>query len=104
MLDYLGYGTRWARVSQWRTAHRSDAVVDQPAGLEVGRASVTVARSGAVIEIRDALGNVYRPMDRQPAAKSAGSSSVGTEGTVSTYDYEPTVRLQTRSIQRPDNP
>jgi glucose-fructose oxidoreductase len=101
LLDYLGYGTT---LGTWY--HNGDkpievtCVVDQPEGLEVDEQSVTVARYRrglSVLETR--WGTFTDPWTIQPQPK-CGFVIVGTEGTVATYDYEPTVRLQTR--ERPE--
>ncbi|MDB5322293.1 MAG: Gfo/Idh/MocA family oxidoreductase [Phycisphaerales bacterium] len=97
MLDYLGYGTT---LGTWY--HRGEkpidvtAVVDQPEGLEVDEQSVTVARYWrGLSKFETRWGTFTDPWIMQPQPK-CGFVIVGMEGTVSTYDYEPTVRLQTR--------
>ena len=97
LLDYLGYGTT---LGTWY--HNGEkpievtCVVDQPKGLEVDEQSVTVARYKRGLSILETRwGTFTDPWMIQPQPK-CGFVIVGTEGTVATYDYEPTVRLQTR--------
>jgi glucose-fructose oxidoreductase len=97
LLDYLGYGTT---LGTWY--HGGEApievtcVVDQPEGLEVDEHSVTVARyRRGLSKFETRWGTFTDPWTLQPQPK-CGFVIVGTEGTISSYDYEPTVRLQTR--------
>jgi glucose-fructose oxidoreductase len=97
LLDYLGYGTT---LGTWY--HGGEApievtcVVDQPEGLEVDEHSVTVARyRGGLSKFETRWGTFTDPWTLPPQPK-CGFVIVGTEGTISSYDYEPTVRLQTR--------
>jgi len=98
LLDYLGYGTT---LGTWYHGGEKPidvtCVVDQPAGLEVDEQSVTVARyRRGLSKFETRWGTFTDPWIVQPQPK-CGFVIVGTEGTVSTYDYEPTVRLQTRA-------
>jgi predicted dehydrogenase len=97
LLDYLGYGTT---LGTWY--HGGEApmevtcVVDQPEGLEVDEHSVTVARyRRGLSKFETRWGTFTDPWTLQPQPK-CGFVIVGTEGTISSYDYEPTVRLQSR--------
>jgi glucose-fructose oxidoreductase len=98
LLDYLGYGTT---LGTWY--HGGEApievtcVVDQPEGLEVDEHSVTVARyRRGLSKFETRWGTFTDPWTLQPQPK-CGFVIVGTEGTISSYDYEPTVRLQSRA-------
>lgn len=97
MLDYLGYGTT---LGTWYHGNRKPievtAVVDQPVGLEVDEHSVTIARySSGLSKFETRWGTFTDPWTLQPQPK-CGFVIKGTDGTVSSYDFEPTVRLQTR--------
>jgi len=72
-------------------------VVDEPAGLEVDEHSVTIARYDCGLsKFETRWGTFTDPWTLQPQPK-CGFVIVGTDGTLSSYDYEPTVRLQTRA-------
>jgi glucose-fructose oxidoreductase len=96
MLDYLGYGTT---LGTWYLNGKSPievtAVVDQPAGLEVDEHSVTIARyETGLSKFETRWGTFTDPWTLQPQPK-CGFVLVGTKGTISSYDYEKTVRVQT---------
>ncbi|HQH73064.1 MAG TPA: Gfo/Idh/MocA family oxidoreductase, partial [bacterium] len=97
LLDYLGYGTT---LGTWyhhgRAPLEVTCVVDKPPGLEVDEHSVTVARyEKGLSTFQTRWGTFTDPWTLQPQPK-CGFVIVGTEGTLSSYDYEPTVRMQTR--------
>ena len=96
--DYLGYGTT---LGTWFMSGRSPievtAVVDRPAGLEVDEHSLVVARyATGLSKFETRWGTFTDPWKLQPQPK-CGFVVVGTHGTVSSYDFEPTVRLQTEA-------
>lgn len=98
LLDYLGYGTT---LGTWyhngAAPSEVSAMVDQPAGLEVDEQSVTIARYATGLStFQTRWGAFTDPWTLQPQPK-CGFVINGTEGTVSSYDYEPTVRVQTRA-------
>jgi len=98
LLDYLGYGTT---LGTWYHGGRAPievtAVVDRPAGLEVDEHSVTIARyAGGLSKFETRWGAFTDPWTIQPQPK-CGFVIVGSEGTISSYDYEPTIRVQTRA-------
>ena len=71
LLDYLGYGTT---LGTWYMDGRAPievtATVDQPQGLEVDEHCIAVARyERGSVEIRDALGHLYRPLDSATPAQ-----------------------------------
>jgi predicted dehydrogenase len=98
LLDYLGYG---ATLGTWYHGGRAPievtAVVDRPASLEVDEHSITIARyAGGLSKFETRWGAFTDPWTIQPQPK-CGFVIVGTEGTISSYDYEPTIRVQTRA-------
>lgn len=97
MLDYLGYGTTGAT---WFNGGEAPievtAIVDEPPGLEVDEQSVTVARyEKGLSSFQTRWGTFTDPWTLQPQPK-CGFVVVGTEGTISFYGSEQTVRMQTR--------
>ena len=97
LLDYLGYGTT---LGTWFMNGRSPievtATVDQPQGLEVDEHSITVARyDTGLSKFETRWGTFTDPWTHQPQPK-CGFVIVGSAGTISSYDYEKTVRVQTR--------
>jgi predicted dehydrogenase len=98
LLDYLGYGVT---LGTWYLGGRAPlevtCVVDEPAGLEVDEHSVTVARyEFGLSKFETRWGTFTDPWTHQTQPK-CGFVIAGTAGTVSAYDYEPTVRVQTRA-------
>jgi glucose-fructose oxidoreductase len=72
-------------------------VVDETPGLEVDEHSITVARyERGLSKFETRWGTFTDPWTLQPQPK-CGFVLVGTEGTISSYDFEPTVRVQTRA-------
>lgn len=98
LLDYLGYGTT---LGTWYQGGRKPievtCVVDAPEGLEVDEHSITVARyEHGLSKFETRWGTFTDPWTHQPQPK-CGFVLVGTEGTLSSYDFEPGVRIQTRA-------
>ena len=98
MLDYLGYGTT---LGTWFQGGRKPlevtAVVDRPEGLRVDEHSITVARyAHGLSKFETRWGTFTDPWVLQPQPK-CGFVIVGTEGTISAYDYDSTIRLQTHA-------
>ena len=96
LLDYLGYGTT---LGTWyhggAVPIEVTAVAHVPAGLEVDEQSVTVARYAAGLSTyQTRWGTFTDPWTLQPQPK-CGFVIKGTAGTISSYDYEPVVHLQT---------
>lgn len=96
LLDYLGYGTT---LGTWfmngAAPIEVTCVVDEPAGLEVDEHSVTIARyRRGLSSFQTRWGTFTDPWTHQPQPK-CGFVIVGERGTLSSYDYEPTVRVQT---------
>ncbi|NBD39033.1 MAG: Gfo/Idh/MocA family oxidoreductase [Verrucomicrobia bacterium] len=96
LLDYLGYGTT---LGTWYLNGKAPievcCMVDEPEGLEVDEHSLTAARYDfglACFETR--WGTFSDPWLHQPQPKT-GFVIAGTRGTLASYDYEKTIRLQT---------
>jgi glucose-fructose oxidoreductase len=97
MLDYLGYGTT---LGTWflngKVPLEVTAAVDVPPGLEVDEHSITIARyDTGLSKFETRWGTFTDPWTHQPQPK-CGFVLVGREGTISSYDREQTVRIQTR--------
>jgi glucose-fructose oxidoreductase len=95
LLDYLGYGTT---LGTWfldgAKPFEVTAVVDQPAGLEVDEHAVVVARyESGLSKFETRWGTFTDPWTHQPQPR-CGFVLVGTHGTISSYDYDRTVRIQ----------
>ena len=98
LLDYLGYGTT---LGTWyhngKAPLEVTATVDQPAGLEVDEHSITVARyDTGLSKFETRWGTFTDPWTLQPQPK-CGFVITGTQGTISSYDFEETIRVQTRA-------
>lgn len=98
LLDYLGYGTT---LGTW--FHNGQAplevttVVDEPLGLEVDEHSLTILRyATGLSKLETRWGTISDPWTHQPLPK-CGFVIVGTQGALSSYDTEPTIRWQTRA-------
>jgi predicted dehydrogenase len=102
LLDYLGYGTT---LGTWYQGGRSPidvtTVVEQPAGLEVDEHSIVVARyAHGLSKFETRWGTFTDPWTIQPQPK-CGFIIAGTDGTVSSYDYDDFVTVQTRQRPKP---
>ena len=101
LLDYLGYGTT---LGTWfmngKAPLEVTAMVDTPEGLEVDEQSITICRYGipnsGLSKFETRWGTFTDPWTKQPQPK-CGFVLVGRSGTISSYDYETTIRVQTRS-------
>ena len=96
LLDYLGYGVT---LGTWFHGGKAPVevttVVDETPGLEVDEHSITVARySYGLSRYETRWGTFTDPWTHQPQPK-CGFTVVGTAGTISSYDYEQTIRIQT---------
>src|SRR5437879_5031746 len=96
LLDYLGYGTT---LGTWflggRVPLEVTAVADSPPGLEVDEHSITIARySFGLSKFETRWGTYTDPWTHQPQPQ-CGFVLVGTTGTISSYDYASTIRVQT---------
>ena len=96
LLDYLGYG---ATLGTWFLGGKRPvevtSVVDGSALLEVDEHSITIARySQGLSKFETRWGTFTDPWMHQTQPK-CGFVITGTAGTISSYDYEPTIRVQT---------
>ena len=96
--DYLGYGvTLGTWFHNGRKPIEVTTIVDEPEGLEVDEHSVTVARyERGLSKYETRWGTFTDPWTEQPQPK-CGFVIVGREGTISSYDFESMIRLQTSS-------
>jgi len=96
LLDYLGYGTTLGTWFQrGRKPIEVTTVMDLPNGLEVDEHSITIVRYGCGLsKLETRWGTFTDPWKHQPQPK-CGFILKGTHGTISSYDYEPVVRMQT---------
>lgn len=97
LLDYLGYG---ATLGTWFMNGRAPisvtSVVDETPGIEVDEHSITVCRyDTGLSKFETRWGTFTDPWTLQPQPK-CGFVIVGTAGTISSYDFEPTVGVQTK--------
>jgi glucose-fructose oxidoreductase len=95
--DYLGYGVTLAT---WFNGGKKPvevtATVDEPEGLEVDEHAIVVARYDVGLsKFETRWGSFTDPWVNQPQPK-CGFVVVGTKGTIASYDYEETIRVQTR--------
>jgi glucose-fructose oxidoreductase len=102
LLDYLGYG---ATLGTWfmngEAPLEVTSVVDFTPGIEVDQHSVTVCRyAHGLSKFETRWGTFSDPWTIQPQPK-CGFVVVGTHGTISSYDFEDHVTLQTRDHPAP---
>jgi predicted dehydrogenase len=98
LLDYLGYG---ATLGTWYMNGAAPltvtSIVDAPEGLDVDEHSITICRyRSGLSKFETRWGTFTDPWILQPQPK-CGFVVMGTEGTISSYDFEPHVGVQTRS-------
>jgi glucose-fructose oxidoreductase len=98
LLDYLGYG---ATLGTWYMGGEAPievtCVVDDTPGIEVDQHSITVCRyARGLSKMETRWGTFTDPWILQPQPK-CGFVLVGTDGTISSYDYDPHVTVQTRA-------
>lgn len=95
--DYLGYGvTLGTWFHNGAAPLEVTAVIDEPAGLEVDEHSITIARyESGLSKFETRWGTFTDPWTHQPQPK-CGFVIVGSAGTISSYDSETTIRVQTR--------
>lgn len=104
LMDYLGYGTT---LGTWYMNGRAPvevtAMVDRPAGLQVDEHSVTICRydiaGSGLSKYETRWGTFTDPWTHQPQPR-CGFVLVGREGTISSYDYQKTIHIQTK--ERPE--
>jgi glucose-fructose oxidoreductase len=98
LLDYLGYG---ATLGTWfmngEAPIEVTAVVDQPERLEVDEHSIAICRyAHGLSKLETRWGTFTDPWIMQPQPK-CGFVVVGSEGTITSYDFEAHVGVQTRA-------
>ncbi len=102
LLDYLGYGTT---LGTWYQGGRRPlevtAVVDRPPGLEVDEHSVVVARYAHGLSKFETRWGTFTDPWTVPPQPTCGFVIAGTEGTISSGDYDDHVTVQTRRRPRP---
>lgn len=97
LLDYLGYG---ATLGTWfmngEAPLEITSVVDETPGIEVDQHSITICRyRRGLSKMETRWGTFTDPWTTQPQPK-CGFVVVGTDGTISSYDYDDFVTVQTR--------
>lgn len=102
LLDYLGYGvTLGTWFHDGEEPFEITSVVDETPGIEVDQHSITVARyARGLSKFETRWGTLTDPWTIQPQPK-CGFVLVGTDGSVSSYDYDDFVTLQTRAAPAP---
>lgn len=97
LIDYLGYGTTLAT---WFFDGRKPTEITTMSagsrGVAVDEQSVTIARYGEWLStFHTRWGTFTDPWEHQPQPK-CGFILKGSAGTISNYDYEPTLRVQNK--------
>jgi glucose-fructose oxidoreductase len=97
LLDYLGYGVT---LGTWflngQAPIEVTCTVDETPGIEVDQHSITVCRyARGLSKFETRWGTLTDPWTQQPQPK-CGFVLVGTDGSISSYDYDDYVTLQTR--------
>lgn len=98
LLDYLGYG---ATLGTWfmngEAPLEVTAVIDQTPGIEVDQHSITICRyARGLSKMETRWGTLTDPWTIQPQPR-CGFVVVGREGSISSYDYDDHVTVQTRA-------
>lgn len=101
LLDYLGYGVT---LGTWfldgRKPREVTTITDHPEGLEVDEHSITIARYDCGLsKFETRWGTFTDPWKHQPQPK-CGFVLKGSRGTISSYDYEKSIRVQT--LEKPE--
>lgn len=102
LLDYLGYG---ATLGTWFLDGKSPievtCVTDEPEGLEVDEHAIVVARyDTGLCKFETRWGTFTDPWTHQPQPR-CGFVMVGSGGTISSYDYDDVVTVQTTARPEP---
>ena len=102
LLDYLGYGTTLGTWFHDGVAPLEvTSVVDETPGIEVDQHSITVARYACGLsKFETRWGTLTDPWTIQPQPR-CGFVLVGEDGSISSYDYDGFVTLQTRAHPEP---
>ncbi len=101
LLDYMGYGST---LGTWyhngKIPLEVTTVVNETLGIEVDEHSITIARYDVGLsKIETRWGTFTDPWTTQTQPK-CGFEIIGTDGTISSYDYQRTIAIQTR--QQPE--
>ncbi len=101
LLDYMGYGST---LGTWyhngKIPLEVATVVNETPGIEVDEHSITIVRYDVGLsKIETRWGTFTDPWTTQTQPK-CGFELIGTDGTISSYDYEKFIRVQTR--QQPE--
>ena len=99
LLDYLGYGvTLGTWFADGEAPIEVTSVVDETPGIEVDQHSITVCRyERGLSKFETRWGTLTDPWTQQPQPK-CGFVLVGRDGSISSYDYDDFVTLQTRKV------
>ncbi len=102
LLDYLGYG---ATLGTWYKGGEAPlevtCTVDETPGIEVDQHAITVCRyAKGLSKMETRWGTFTDPWHIQPQPQ-CGFVLVGTDGTISSYDYADHVTVQTRARPEP---
>lgn len=102
LLDYLGYG---ATLGTWYMNGEAPlevtCTVDETPGIEVDQHSITVCRyARGLSKMETRWGTFTDPWMIQPQPR-CGFVFVGSDGTISSYDYDDFVTVQTRARPEP---
>ena len=99
LLDYLGYGVTLGTWFMNGVAPLEvTSVVDRTPGIEVDQHSITVCRyARGLSKFETRWGTLTDPWTQQPQPK-CGFVLVGSDGSISSYDYDDHVTLQTRKM------
>lgn len=97
LLDYLGYGvTLGTWFMNGEKPIEVTSTIDDTPGIEVDQHSITVCRyRTGLSKFETRWGTFTDPWTHQPQPK-CGFIIVGQEGTIASYDFEPTISVQTR--------
>lgn len=100
--DYLGYGaTLGTWFMQGEAPLEVTAVVDQTPGIEVDQHSITICRyARGLSKMETRWGTLTDPWTIQPQPR-CGFVVVGSDGSISSYDYDDFVTVQTRQNPQP---
>nr|WP_306268985.1 Gfo/Idh/MocA family oxidoreductase [Pararhizobium sp. IMCC3301] len=102
LLDYLGYG---ATLGTWfmngEAPLEVTCVIDETPGIEVDQHSITICRyKTGLSKLETRWGTLTDPWTIQPQPR-CGFVVVGRDGSISSYDYDDFVTLQTRDRPEP---
>jgi glucose-fructose oxidoreductase len=98
LLDYMGYGST---LGTWylngRVPIEVTTVVNETPGIEVDEHSITIARYDVGLSKIETRWRTFTDPWVTQTQPKCGSEMIGTDGTISSYDYEKTISIQTRA-------